>query len=178
MPREIKVKSIRNELPFTYRYSQIMRFFWLFFALAVCGYSFYFIIKFVTATTPLFFKVLPLIILFVALDSAIKQLTALNRVTFYEDRVCLGFIAKPKVIIPYENVISIDLAKQITFSIIIKYKEGNKEKIFKTSASFPKILEILLNLADFSPNAQLNDLLGKVVKHLRTIAGENNAEQV
>jgi len=119
-----------------------------------------------------------LIILFIALDGMFKQLMVLNRVTFYEDRVCFGFIAKPRLIIPYENILYIDLVKQITYSIILKYKEGNREKIFKTSASFPKILEIILNLADLAPNAQSSEFFGKIIKHLRTLAGENDAEQV
>jgi len=99
-------------------------------------------------------------------------------VTFYEDRICFGFLCKPKIIIPYENITSIDLTKQISFSIILKYKDKDREKIFKTSASFPKILEILLNLADFAPHAQLNDLLGKVVNNLRNLAGKSETEQV
>ncbi|WP_044278946.1 YdbT family protein [Candidatus Cloacimonas acidaminovorans] len=178
MPREIKVKSIRNELPATYRYSPWMRLIMLFVALAICIYAIFFFVKFVTGTTPMFFKVLPLIILFVALDSVFKQLTSLYSVTFYEDRICFGFLGKPKLIIPYENITSIDLTKQISFSIILKYKDKDREKIFKTSASFPKILEILLNLADFAPQAQLNDLLGKVVNNLRNLVGKSETEQV
>ncbi len=178
MPREIKVKSIRNELPATYRYSPWMRLIMLIVALAISLYALFFFVNFVSNETPIFFKVLPLIILFVALDSVFKQLTSLNRVTFYEDRICFGFLGKPKVIIPYENITSIDLTKQISFSIILKYRDGNKEKIFKTSASFPKILEILLNLADFAPNAQLNKLLGNVVNHLRNLAEDNGTEQI
>ncbi|HQO18404.1 MAG TPA: hypothetical protein PLJ85_04435 [Candidatus Cloacimonas sp.] len=178
MPREIKVKSIRNELPATYRYSPWMRFIMLFVALAICIYAIFFFVKFVSGTTPIFFKVLPLIILFIALDSAFKQLTSLYKVTFYEDRICFGFLGKPKLIIPYENITAIDLTKQISFAIVLKYRDKNREKIFKTSASFPKILEILLNLADFAPHAQLNELLGKVVNHLRNLAEENETKPV
>lgn len=178
MPHEIKVKSIRNELPATYHYSLWMRLIMLIVALVICLYALFFFVRFVSSDTPIFFKVLPLIILFVALDSVFKQLTSLNRVTFYEDKICFGFLGKPKVVIPYDNISSIDLNKQISFSIILKYRDGDKEKIFKTSASFPKILEILLNLADFAPNAQLNQLLGKVVNHLRNLAEDNGTEQV
>ena len=178
MPREIKVKSIRNELPATYRYSPWMRFIMLFVALTICIYAIFFFVKFVSGTTPIFFKVLPLIILFIALDSAFKQLTSLYKVTFYEDRICFGFLGKPKLIIPYENITAIDLTKQISFAIVLKYRDNNREKIFKTSASFPKILEILLNLADFAPHAQLNELLGKVVNHLRNLAEENETKPV
>ena len=178
MPREIKVKSIRNELPATYRYSPWIRFIMLFVALAICIYAIFFFVKFVSGTTPIFFKVLPLIILFIALDSAFKQLTSLYKVTFYENRICFGFLGKPKLIIPYENITSIDLTKQISFAIVLKYRDNNREKIFKTSASFPKILEILLNLADFAPHAQLNELLGKVVNHLRNLAEENETKPV
>ncbi|HRR51826.1 MAG TPA: hypothetical protein P5252_08380, partial [Candidatus Cloacimonas sp.] len=77
MPRTIKVKLIRNEFPATYRYSLWLRIFKLLFAFAVCLYAFYFVVKFVSAETPMFFKVLPLIILFIALDGMFKQLMAL-----------------------------------------------------------------------------------------------------
>ncbi|MDY0151557.1 MAG: hypothetical protein RBS43_04725 [Candidatus Cloacimonas sp.] len=179
MPREIKIKSIRNSLPVRYRYTPVVRGFMLALSLLISAYSLYFMVRFVRAETPMFFKLLPLIIMFVSVDSIFRQITSLNCICFYEDRLCFSYIAKRKVEIPYTQIRTMELVKKITFYLKITYSEDDQApKEFRTPASFPKILEIIVNIADMSPNVVLSGMLSKAVEHLRSKAEAEDAEQV
>lgn len=171
MSREIKIESIRHKLPVRYRYTPAVRTFMLVLSSLILGYSLFFLIRYVRAETPLFFKLLPLIIMFVALDSVFRQISSLNSVCFFEDHIRFSYLAKRKVEIAYTRIISMELVKSITYYLKIVYNdESGKERTFRTPASFPKILEIILNIADLSPNIKLNEMLAKAVEHLRSQA--------
>lgn len=168
MPREIEIKAIRDLLPVRYRYNPMVRGFMLVLSILIMAYTLYFLIAVVTGVMPLFFKILPLVILFVSLDSILRQITSLNCVAFYEDRVSFSYLAKRKVEIPYPQITKMELIKKITYYLDLTYRdETGAVKQFRTPASFPKILEIIVNLAELSPNVELSDMLGKAVEHLR-----------
>ncbi|MDD4309782.1 MAG: hypothetical protein PHO32_05335 [Candidatus Cloacimonetes bacterium] len=178
MPREIQIKSIKNRLPVRYRYSPLVRAFMLSLSAVIFAYSIFFLVRFVNADTPKFFKILPLMITFVALDSILRQTTSLNCVYFYKDRIQFSYLLKRKLEIPYNSILTMQLDRKITYSLKIGYTNsaGVKQQ-FKTPASFPKILEIILNIADLSPNVELNDFMAKAVEHLRSKAEVQDAEQ-
>jgi hypothetical protein len=171
MPSEIKINSSPPEHPIHYRYPPLLRGFMVFSASLVCLYSLYFLIKVVDVKTPLFFKLLPLVIMFVAFDSVLRHLTSLNCVTFFEDRIRFSYIIKPNVQIKYTDILFMELKKHITYTVQIRYRDdAGVEKLFTTPASFPKTLEIMLIIADLSPNIKLSEKLSNVVEHLHNKA--------
>ncbi len=179
MPRQVKIKSIRNQLPTRYCHPQVLRFIMIAFAAAVFGYALYFMLRFVTGDTPVFFKIMPLVIMFVSLDSVLRHTTALNCVKFTTDTLSFSYLLKKRVVIPYENVLRIDLYKRITYYVHLRYRDSEgREQLFKTAASFPKILEIIVNIADLSPHVQMDEMLTKAVTHLREQAEAEDAQQV
>ena len=179
MPHPIKIKSIKHRLPVRYRFSPVVRIFMLSLSTLICAYSLYFLIRFVKADTPTFFKMLPLVIMFVALDSIFRQTTSLNSVLFLSDRIKLSYLLKPSIEIPYSEIVSMKLERRITFYFLLAYNDSKGiKKQFKTAASFPKMLEIILNIADLSPQVQLNEFMTKAVEHLRSQAEAENEQQV
>jgi hypothetical protein len=179
MPREIQIKSIRNQLPVRYRYNPWVRGLMLGFAVIVLVYTLFFLVKVVNGNMPMFFKLLPLVILFISLDSILRQITSLNCVLFSNDTVSFSFLAKRKLEVPYESITKLELNKRITYFLRVVYIDASGlERTFQTPASFPKILEIILTLANLSPNVKLNGVLSKAVEHLRSQAEANETEQV
>lgn len=169
MPDEIKLKLVRGKLPFHYRHHPLTRGFMLVFASVVMLYSLYFLIRYVRGDMPLFFKLLPMIIIFVALDSILRKVTCLNKVSFYVDNLTLSFMLKRSIVIPYADVVSLQLKRKITYYLAIGYRDRQgKLQYFTTPASFPKMLEILLNIADQAPQAELTDKLPQVIEYLRS----------
>ncbi len=169
MPNEIRQDTFGMQLPVHFRYSPLLRSFMISVSSFVSGYTLYFLIRYVNADTPIFFKLLPLFIMFIAMDNCFKHLTTLNKVSFYTDSVHFSYLLKKKVIIPYAFVLHMELRRHIGYMLQLRYTDANgKEKLFSSPASFPKTLEIMLILADLCPNVKLSEKLGKAFEHMRS----------
>lgn len=167
MPQKLNLEYIKDRLPVRYRIHVLVRGFMILLSGGVAAYSVYFLWAHVTSTVPLFFKLLPLIIFFVGMDSLLKHLLSLNSVTFWEKELHLGFLAKPSIRIPYENLISMDLKKQITYYLYLVYKDNKgREQTFRIKGSFPKVLEIILNLYDLVPHLELSEKMKQTCQYL------------
>jgi len=110
-----------------------------------------------------------MIIIFVSLDSILRRVTNLSRVSFYDDNLTLAFMLKRSIIIPYQDIVSLQLKRKITYYLVIGYRDGRGQlQYYTTPASFPKMLEILLNIAELAPQAELKDKLPQIVEYLKS----------
>lgn len=158
-------------MPVRYRFHPLIRWIMIAFTALIAGYTIYFLVRWVNAETPLFFKVTPLVILYIGLDSLFRHLTALNEVIFTPECLWLRFIIKPSIPIPWENIQSMQLQKRITYYLYIGYTDlKGRKRIYKTPASFPKMTEILFNIADLAPAVLMNEELDKMIAYLRELA--------
>ncbi|MDD3103988.1 MAG: hypothetical protein PHY24_07225 [Candidatus Cloacimonetes bacterium] len=134
-------------------------------------YSLYFLLNFVHTETPVFFKIMPLGICFIGLDSVLRKVTSLNSISFMPQHLKLGYIAKRSIVIPYEDIQSLDLQKKITFYMIISYRDKKGElQQLKTPASFPHILEIMFNLAEMAEQAVIPEKMQGILEYLKANA--------
>ena len=169
MSKPLKLEYVRDRIPVCYRHNPVLRWFMIAISFAIMVYSIYFMMRYVSNTSPIFFKILPIAIAFVGLDSVLKKITSLNSVTFEQDRLRLGFIAKRALEIPYENIRKLELYRKITFYFGISYIDLNgKEKKYTAQASFPHTLEIILNIADMAPKAAIPDQMQSIVDYLKS----------
>lgn len=179
MPRQLNIESITDKLPVRYRIHHLARVTMIVFALAIIGYSIYFLFSFVRGDTPLFYKIIPLVICFVGVDSLLRHLFTLNSITFYEDHLTMGYLAKPGLQIPYDSMVSMELRKQITFYLFLTYKdEKGVVTEFKIKGSFPKVLEIILGLYELIPGLSLTPKMQKTCEYLQEAskAGQSQTE--
>lgn len=132
------------------------------------AYSLYFLFNFVHSDTPIFFKILPTLILYIALDTVFRHLTNLNKISFTDDKLVFSYLAKKSLEIPYHNISSIDMYKKITHYIKVSYMDlqGN-QKQFVTNASFPKMLTVLMMIYDLSPNLELDPKMKEAFEYIR-----------
>lgn len=171
MPRPLSISSIKARMPVRYRFHPLIRWVMIAFTALIAGYSIYFLVRWVNADTPMFFKITPLVILYIGLDSLFRHLTALNEVIFTPECLWLRFIIKPAIPIPWDNLRALQLQKRITYYLYIGYTDlKGQQKLYKTPASFPKMTEILYNIADLAPQVEMNEELAKMVAYLREIA--------
>lgn len=171
MPKEQTYQLIRDKLPVCYRFNQYARWLMIVLSTIVMVYSLFFLLQYVKSDTPASFKILPLIIVFVALDSILKKVTSVNSITFETDELVVKHIMKSKIEIPYSNIISLELSKKITYIFKMEYSDSQgRKKVFSTNASFPHMLEIILNIHDLSPQAEVRDKLKEIVDYLRKVA--------
>lgn len=176
MPRQLNIESIKDKIPVRYRIHLLARFTMIVFALMIIGYSLYFLATYVRADTPLFYKILPLVICFVGVDALSKHLFTLNSITFFEDHLVMGYLAKRGLRIPYADLLSMELRKKITFYLYLTYKD-NKGVVteFRIKGSFPKALEIILALYEMVPQLTLTDKMRKTCEYLQEAAKTKDA---
>ena len=167
MPVPLKLELIRDRIPVRYRIHALVRGFTILLSGSTALYSVYFLYMHVTAATPLFYKLLPLVIFFVGADSFLRHVLSLNSVTFWEDQLKLGFIAKRSISIPYKSIRSIEIKKQITIYLYIEYVDDKgRNQTFRIKGSFPKVLEIIVNLYDLVPELTLTDKMKQTCEYL------------
>ncbi len=168
MPDEVN----KTDFPIRFSFPWYVRFFLILIAGVTAIYSLFFLTNYVYSDTPIFFKLLPTMILYVSLDTVFRHLTSLNRVTFTQDSLVLQAIAKKKLVIPYVNINNLVLKKRITYYVQIHYLDldGN-QKVYQSNASFPKMLTILLTIYDMSPNLELDEKLKDALEYIRIREG-------
>jgi len=166
VPQEIEKGELM--LPAFYRYNPILRYFMMLLSALTASYSIYFMAKYVRVDTPLLVKIIPTVIIFIALDNLLKHLTTLNTVYFHDKFLALGFIARRNLLIPYDNVESIVLQRFITYYIYLAYLDDKgKKQVLKVNASFPKILDVMLLIYDNCPNLKIEEQLKKMLLYVR-----------
>lgn len=158
--------------PMLYRFHPLVRFSMILLSMIAAGYGIYFIFILIPRYHDVtsFFKIVSVVVLYVALHTLYKHLTSLNSVIIRDDRLELGFLLRKKIIIPWTKLIEMKIYKAITHFWKITYKnDDNKVKSFKTSLAFPGIMDILLMIQDKKPDVEMNELLSQVLKYKRTI---------
>lgn len=177
MPRKLNIESVKGRIPVRYRMHAAVRIPMIVGALLIAAWCLYVLFNHVNSDTSLFYKMLPVLVLFVALDSALRHLTSLNSVIFTPECLWLRFILKPSLTIPWENIRALEFRKVLTYYVFITYQDlRGKQKIFKTSASFPKILEIMYNIADLCPQLVMNDELRRMISVMKDLKTRQDQE--
>ncbi|HOC95265.1 MAG TPA: hypothetical protein PK802_05250 [Candidatus Cloacimonadota bacterium] len=179
MPRRLNISSVKGRMPVRYRLHPLSRLPFLAISIAVAAWCLWVLFNRISSETPSFFRILPLVVLFIALDTAVRHLTNLNSVIFAPECLWLRFILRPSIAIPYERIQGMEFRKSITYYVYLKYTDARgRDRLFKTNASFPKMLEIMYNIADLCPQIQMNDELAKLVQVMQRIKDSERSESV
>ncbi|MDD3464345.1 MAG: hypothetical protein PHH07_02550 [Candidatus Cloacimonetes bacterium] len=168
MPRELNINSVRGRMPVRYRVPVLSRVLGIVAHIFISGYCIFVLFSVIRATSPFLMKVLPLLVLFVSLDALFRHFTTLNSVIFTPECLWFRYLLLPSVPIEYEKISSMELRKVITYYMFLEFTDRRgKTRVLKSPASFPKMMEIMYNIADLAPQARLNDELDKMVGVIR-----------
>ncbi len=163
-----KIRLIRDQIPVLYRYNPIARWLMILLSTLVVIYCVYFLLRFVNSETGMFYKLLPMFICFIALQSILGKVTSLNSVLFEKDYLRLGFIARRPIIIAYDDIRSLDLKRKITYYLVISYSDAKgKPAQYTTPASFPNILEVIVNIADLAHSAVIPETMKNLLEYVK-----------
>ncbi len=170
MPRQVRVESVKGRMPVRYRVHPFIRWPMVAISSLIAAYALYFLLTRVHSDDPWPIRYLPLMILFVGLDSVFRHLTSLNSVIFTPDGVWFRFLVKPPLVMVYDGILNMEFRRVLTYYVYFTYTDtkGNK-RFFRTNASFPKMLEIMYNIADLAPNVVMDEKLDKMMKYLKEI---------
>ncbi len=153
----------KKGLPRTYKFKQFIRFFALFLSILAIGYAVWIIFQKVDADSSKFTKMIPFIIIFLALNTVLRNLLTLNAITFTKENIIFKFLAKKKVIISWDSIHKIVLNDGKHKTIGIHHQGEDKMRIFEFSMSFPNMLEILNSIAEMCPKAEYDEFIANVI---------------
>ncbi len=170
MPRELNFESVRGAMPVRYRVPVLTRVLGILAHSLISGYCIFVLFFIIRNSTPFLMKFLPLVVLFISLDSLFKHFTTLNSVIFTPECLWFRYLLLPSVPIEYDRISAMELRKVITYYMFLEFTDRRgRKRTLKSPASFPKMMEIMYNIADLAPQAKLNDELDKMVGVIRRV---------
>lgn len=153
----------RKGFPRKYKFRQGMRWFTLILGILVVSYSVWMIFTKIYSDSSNLIKYIPFAILFLALNSVIKNLFSLNSILFEMDKISFQFIGKKAVRIKWQTIKKLELNDAKRKMIRIVYESENGDKTFEFPIIFPNMLEIVNSIVEMTPNAELDEFIGNVV---------------
>jgi len=150
-------------LPRTYKFNQFIRWFTLIFALLAIAYSVWLIFNKVDASSNKFAQFVPFAIMFLALNSFLKNLFSLNKIKFTEGMIIFKYLGKKSVSIKWETLTKMELNDDKRKKIRLKYLEDDIEKSLEYTLSFPNPLEIANSIAEMAPQLEFDEFMASVV---------------
>ena len=153
----------KKGFPRSYHFNQFLRWFTLLLGLFAFVYSFFYIFTVIGLNTSNVKKAIPFIILFLAINSLLKNLFSLNKITFREDRILFKFIARKAIIIYWKEITGMSFVEGRQKFIKIAYERDAEKKTFDMSLSFPNMVEIVNSIAELCHDIEYDDFLQKVI---------------
>jgi len=153
----------KRGLPRIYRFNQFIRWFTLIFGIAAIAYAIWMIFARIDADSSKFFKFVPFAIMFLALNSVLKNLLYLNSIHFTTDSVIFRYIARKSVVIPWSSLKRMELNDSKRKWIRLRFEQNDSEKTFEFTMSFPNMLEIVNSIAEMCPQMEYDKFMEKVI---------------
>jgi len=156
--------NLRKKFPRSYRFNAFIRWFTLIFATAAIVYSVWLIFNKIEADSSKLVKIVPFLIIFFASNSLMRNLFSLNTIVFKKNEIVFRFLARKSVRISWKSIRKMELEDARHKMIKISFEaDDGKDKIFRFSLSFPKMLEIINGIAEMSPQTEFDQFLQNVI---------------
>ncbi len=156
--------NARRGLPRTYRFNPLIRWTTMFFAALAFGYAVWVLMSGrITANTGMFFKVVPFLIMFLAINSLLKNLLSLDRIRFEPQRLRFRFIARKSVNIAWSELRGMKFMEGRMRLIRLQYERDGQMRQYDFSINFPNMLEIVNAIFELAPHIEVDEFLGNVL---------------
>lgn len=150
-------------LPRSYRFNPFIRWFTITIALLIIIYALWFIFTKIYSDSSNFHKFLPFALMFLGLNSLIRNILLLNKITFHQSYISFHFIARKSVVIEWESMRKMELNDSKHKMIRLRYLKNDTEKNFEFQLNFPHMLEIVNSIAEMCPQLEYDEFLSRVV---------------
>ncbi len=165
-------------MPVRYRVPVVTRVLGIGAHILISGYFIWLLFTKITLESPFLLKILPILALFVSLDALLRHFSSLNSVVFTPECVWFRYLLLPSRAVEYENIRTMELRKVITYYMFLTYTDQRgKVRVLKNPASFPKMIEIMYNIYDLAPQAQLDPELQKMMNAIQRVKKSQEDDQ-
>ncbi|MDO9576655.1 MAG: hypothetical protein Q7J16_02090 [Candidatus Cloacimonadales bacterium] len=153
----------KKGLPRKYIFNQFIRWFTLIFGMLAVVYSGWLIFAKISTDSSTFQKFVPFAILFLALNSVMKNLFSLNKIVFRQENISFRYLGRNSFTVAWNDLRKIEFADDKRKLIRLKYQSEDLEKMFDFPMSFPNMLEIINSIAEMCPDLEYDEFIGNVV---------------
>lgn len=153
----------RKGLPRKYKFNQFIRWFTFIFGLLAVVYSGWLIFAKISSDNSNFQKFIPFAILFLALNSVLKNLFSLNAIVFKQDTLGFHYLGRKSFIVAWKDLKRMEFLEDKRKLIRLKYLQDKAEKTFDFPMAFPNMLEIINSIAEMCPHLEYDEFIGNVV---------------
>ena len=147
-----------------YRFSPLVRWITIVLAFLALGYGIFVVLTKLTDSSSYLSKLLPYAIVFLALNSLIKNFFTINTITLEDDFVIFSKLFGKSVNIRITTISAISLVDGRRRFIKIDYQQDGNNLSYKFSSGFPKIAEVLANIKQQNPDTVFDKMLQSVVE--------------
>lgn len=170
MSRKLNIESVQGRMPVRYRVPVISRVLGIGAHLLISSYFIWFLFARVSVDSSFIIKILPILAIFISLDALLRHFSSLNSVVFTPECVWFRYLLLPSRAVEYENITKMELRKVITYYMYLTYTDQRgRLRVLKNPASFPKMIEIMYNIYDLAPQAQLDPELEKMMNAIKRL---------
>ncbi len=153
----------RKGFPRSYKFKQWMRWVTIILAMLVIAYSIWLIFNKIDSDSSKFKQFIPFAILFLALNSILKNIFTLNSIVFKKEKIIFRYLGKKNTAIEWSLIKKIALNDGKRKMIELIYFRNGKDAIFEFPITFPNMLEIVNSIVEMIPNAEVDEFIGNVV---------------
>ncbi len=153
----------KKGLPRKYTFNQFIRWFTLIFGILALVYSGWLIFAKISSDSSTFQKFIPFAILFLAMNSVMKNLFSLNKIIFRQENVSFRYLGRKSFTVTWNDLRKIEFSDDKRKLIRLKYQIEDTEKFFEFPMGFPNMLEIINSIAEMCPNLEYDEFIGNVV---------------
>ncbi len=150
-------------LPRTYKFNQFIRWFTLILAALAIVYSIWIIFNKVDSNSSKFAQFVPFAIMFLALNSFLKNLFSLNKIKLTQEMISFQYLGKKNINIKWDSLTKLELNDDKRRMIRLRYSVDGKEQSLEYTLSFPKPLEIANSIAEMAPQIEFDEFMAAVV---------------
>ncbi|MCD4830054.1 MAG: hypothetical protein K8R90_11555 [Candidatus Cloacimonetes bacterium] len=161
---ELSGINVRKGLPRTYRFNPFIRWLTLSFAALALGYSVYILTSGrISADTSLFYKIVPFLVMFLAINSFLKNLLTLDNIRFEAARIRFRCLARPVTNITWQELERMEFLEGKMRFIRLHYQQNGEKKKYDFSINFPNMLEIVNSIDELAPHIEVDAFLENVL---------------
>lgn len=153
----------KKGLPRSYTFNQFIRWFTLVFGLLALAYSGWLIFAKISVDSSNFQKFIPFAILFLALNSVLKNLFSLNSIIFRQENLSFRYLGRKSFTVAWNALRKIEFVNDKRKFIRLQYQQDEIEKTFDFPMAFPNMLEIINSIAEMCPHLEYDEFIGNVV---------------
>jgi hypothetical protein len=153
----------KKGLPRTYHFNLQLRWLSVFASLLTLGICLWFVFFQLTMQYPMFFRILPFLLIFFAVQTLFTQASSLNAVRFDPERIIFIYLLRKPHVIYWRQFRKMSFSTKGFRSIKITYEEGSELKEYQLTITFQNIIEIVNAIAELCPQLEFDDFMRNVI---------------